>query len=151
MRKIAIINQKGGCGKTTTAVHLSATLAEMGHRVLAIDCDSQGDLSTVYLPDHERLPCSVADIFANTGAFTADILQPTPYQNLAVIPADERLNAHDLTHGYEDDPQRTAWPTPSPRWRRTSTWSSSTAHPDAPHDLRGAGGEYRRYRPRGAP
>ncbi|HMB03848.1 MAG TPA: ParA family protein [Isosphaeraceae bacterium] len=105
MRKIAIINQKGGCGKTTTAVHLSATLAEMGHRVLAIDCDSQGDLSTVYLPDHERLPCSIADIFANTGAFTADILHPTPYQNLAVIPADERLNAHDLTHGYEDDPR----------------------------------------------
>lgn len=105
MRRITIINQKGGCGKTTTAVHLSATLATMGHRVLAVDCDSQGDLSAVYLPDHERLPYSLADVFGETGIFTQDIIQPTPYPGLSVLPADERLNKHDLTTDYENDPR----------------------------------------------
>src|SRR5215211_7624609 len=102
MKRITIINQKGGCGKTTTAVHLSATLSAMGHRVLAVDCDSQGDLSAIYCPEHESLPYSLADIFGETGIFTADIIRPTSYPGLSVLPADDRLNQYDLTHGYEE-------------------------------------------------
>jgi chromosome partitioning protein len=103
MRRIAIINQKGGVGKTNTSVHLCAALASLGHRVLAVDCDSQGDLSTVYLPDHEQLPYSLADVFSQGDVFTADVIRPTLYPRLSVLPADERLNAYDLTFGYEED------------------------------------------------
>ena len=65
MRKIAVMNQKGGVGKTTTSVNLAGVLAERGHRVLVIDCDSQGDLSSVFLDAHEQLPHTVADILCS--------------------------------------------------------------------------------------
>src|SRR5438874_2370149 len=45
LMRIAIVNHKGGVGKTSTAINLSAALAEMNYRVLVFDCDSQGDLS----------------------------------------------------------------------------------------------------------
>lgn len=104
MRKIAIINHKGGVGKTSTTVHLSGTLAAMGYRVLICDCDSQGDLSSIYLEDHESLPGSIADIFAGSGIPTAELIQKTFHENIDVIPADTRLNQVDKTHGFEEDP-----------------------------------------------
>src|ERR1022692_490741 len=57
--RIAIVNHKGGVGKTSTAINLSAALAEMNYKVLVFDCDSQGDLSAVYVPGADQLPQSV--------------------------------------------------------------------------------------------
>lgn len=104
MMRIAVLNHKGGVGKTTVALNLAGALAEMGHRVLLVDCDSQGDTSSVLGDDHEGLPFSVADLFADSGVPTSEIIRPTAFENIAVITADDRLNKIERTYGFEDDP-----------------------------------------------
>ena len=55
MRKIAVLNQKGGVGKTTTVVNTAASLANMGHRTLVIDLDPQAHLTTHLYALHPSL------------------------------------------------------------------------------------------------
>ena len=104
--RIAIVNHKGGVGKTSTAINLSAALAEMGYKVLVFDCDSQGRLSAVYAPGADQLPQSIANLFDGT-AFVEDLVRTTEYPNISVITADERLNTVDKTHGFESDANAT--------------------------------------------
>lgn len=101
--KYAVTLHKGGVGKTTTTVNIAGVLAERGKRVLIIDCDSQGDVSSVFLDAHEQLPLSVADIFADTGALTEDLIRPTPFPNISIIPADRRLELFEQTHDFKSD------------------------------------------------
>jgi chromosome partitioning protein len=106
LMRIAIVNHKGGVGKTSTAINLSAALAEMGYKVLVLDCDSQGDFSAVYVPGSDQLPKSIANLFDGS-AFIDELIRTTAYANIAVVTADERLNLVDRTHGFESDPSAT--------------------------------------------
>lgn len=105
MQRIAVTNEKGGVGKTSTTVHVAAALAQAGQRTLVVDLDAQGDTSALYVARHEQLPRTVADIFAGTAVSAEEIAQPTGYHNLSIITADDRLRAFDMAYGYEDDPR----------------------------------------------
>ena len=84
MRTFAIVNQKGGSGKTTTAVNLAAALAQRQRRVLIIDLDPQASASTWYgIHDAGR---QLLDVFTNNGNL-ADIIDNTDIDGLHIVPS----------------------------------------------------------------
>jgi chromosome partitioning protein len=92
MRTIAITNQKGGCGKTITAINLSAFLARARKRVLLVDLDPQGHATLGLLKNAGGLSRSMADVLRRPAAATlGDVIQPVS-DRLDVAPADIRLS-----------------------------------------------------------
>ena len=85
-RVISIANQKGGVGKTTTAVNLGAALAELGYRVLVIDLDPQGNATTGMGISHRNVEGSIYDVIMNDAPID-DCVEPTSVRNLFVVPA----------------------------------------------------------------
>jgi chromosome partitioning protein len=85
-RIMAIANQKGGVGKTTTAVNLGACLADLGARTLVVDLDPQGNASTGLGVDTRGLESSLYDVLLRDVALE-DCVEPTSVRNLFVAPA----------------------------------------------------------------
>ncbi|HZQ27154.1 MAG TPA: AAA family ATPase [Acidimicrobiales bacterium] len=85
-RVLAVANQKGGVGKTTTAVNLGAALAELGYRVLVVDLDPQGNATTGLGVNPRNLEASVYDVIMHDAPLE-DCIVPTSLRNLFVVPA----------------------------------------------------------------
>ena len=85
-RWFAIANQKGGVGKTTTAVNLGAALAELDYRVLVVDLDPQGNATTGLGINARNLDASIYDVILHDVPIE-DVIEPTTLRNLFVVPA----------------------------------------------------------------
>ncbi len=94
-RIIALCNQKGGVGKTTTSINLGATLAEYGRRVLAVDFDPQGALSAgLGVPTHD-VP-TIYELLLGSHTAASDVIVQTATPGLDVIPANIDLSAAEV-------------------------------------------------------
>ena len=94
-RVIAVANQKGGVGKTTTAINLSACLAEKGQKVLAIDMDPQGNMTGGLGIDKDEVEKNIYDLMIGQ-AGVDEVLQKEAIENLDVIPTSIDLSAAEI-------------------------------------------------------
>ncbi len=92
---IAIANQKGGVGKTTTAINLSAALAEAGQRVLMVDLDPQGNASTGLGIEPADRDVTSYELLVEDAPL-AEVIMPTGIEGLSIIPANVDLSSADL-------------------------------------------------------
>ena len=92
---ISIANQKGGVGKTTTAVNLSTALAACDKRVLLIDLDPQGNASTGFGIDNIRRDIQIYHLLTQR-AHISDAIQETIVPKLSIVPADTDLAAAEV-------------------------------------------------------
>ena len=94
-KKIAIVNQKGGVGKSTTAVNLGACMAEKGKSVLLIDIDPQGNATSGVGIDKSNLEHSVYDVLIG-GVAIRSVIRETNIEQLSILPANIDLAGAEI-------------------------------------------------------
>jgi chromosome partitioning protein len=95
-RVLAMCNQKGGVGKTTTTINLGAALAETGRRVLLVDFDPQGALSVGLGIDAHDLDLSIYDLLMRRGVAMDDVVLKTDVPGMDLLPANIDLSAAEV-------------------------------------------------------
>jgi len=110
MKKIGICNNKGGVGKTTFCFCLGGAIAEMGKKVLMVDMDQQGSLSSSFLKNINDLPCVITDVLLDDQKSIKAVIQKTNFENIDLIPANlslgkiesELISERDSHHNLAD-------------------------------------------------
>jgi len=95
MSVIALANQKGGVGKTTSTINIGSYLAKEGHKVLIIDLDPQGNTTSGLGIDKTQLKSTIYHVLHDPKLLRQSIVQ-TPYDGLMVLPANQDLAAAEL-------------------------------------------------------
>lgn len=95
-RVIALCNQKGGVGKTTTTVNVAAALAEYGRKVLVVDFDPQGAASAGLGLNANELDSTVYNLLMDSSADVNEIIRPTAVEGLDLVPANIDLSAAEV-------------------------------------------------------
>ena len=94
-RIIAMCNQKGGVGKTTTTINLAAALADYGRKILVVDFDPQGALSVNLAADYQDAP-TIYHLMMDVSVDPHSAIQKTEIENLDIIPANIDLSAAEM-------------------------------------------------------
>lgn len=89
-KTVSVINQKGGVGKTTTAVNLSAAVGALGKKVLLVDIDPQGNSTSGYGINKREIKASTYDMLIN-GEKASEVLIKTKFKNVDILPSDMNL------------------------------------------------------------
>lgn len=93
---IALANQKGGVGKTTTSVNLGACLADLGKRVLLIDLDPQGNATSGLGIEKRQIEKSVYDVLIDEETMLKDVIQPSSHPGLDIAPTTIALSGAEV-------------------------------------------------------
>jgi chromosome partitioning protein len=103
--RLALVNVKGGVGKTTTAVNLAAAFARSGLKVLAVDLDPQGSATTSFGVTREEASPSLADVLLGQ-AEASEAIRETRIEGISLLPASLRLAGADLALARKHEPDK---------------------------------------------